>query len=437
MLTAISRTHAWLAIAAVALVALAGLVAIAALELSMQTTAGAARELAEGTGFARRLRAHAEAHVKASRKTMLGLPTAGTESITAQIAATKAQLRAHAERTNDIEQQRAIEDAVDAYVARGVELAARRATADSPEALAAAFDRELRPLRATLDAEIDAYGSRLRRELFATLDDGATWVRRTQIGLLTMTVLAISIGGILGIAIRDGFLAQHRHLTAAYDIAGRALVVRRELFTVVAHDLHRPVQLIASTAAQMMARPARDSDLDLIRIQNAAAQLELALCSVLDIGRIESGEIHLRAEICDVRSVISMACRRVQMIANARQITVRSDAHHAIPVFADRERIVEVLAILLVAVLGQANAGTTVAVAARPFDDGVRFEILDTGSTSTPDALVWALEPSAGGWAGALLARRLIEAHQGAFGVERVAAGTLLWLVLPFRGPHT
>ena len=168
---------------------------------------------------------------------------------------------------------------------------------------------------------------------------------------------------------------------------------------------------------------------------------------MLDISRIDSGNIHLTPEPLGVEDLAREALDLIRPLAEARGIGLKLDTvaavggHH---VLADRQRIRQVLLNLLSNAVKYNREGGRVTLAAGPAPDGkrVRLSVADTGQGIAEEHLPLLFTPFErlgaektnveGSGIGLALAKRLVESQGGELGVtsER-GVGTTFWVDLP------
>lgn len=223
--------------------------------------------------------------------------------------------------------------------------------------------------------------------------------------------------------------------------AQAAAAARDELLAIVSHDLRSPLNAI------VLACDALDADIGenerkryVAAVRRAGQRAERLLRDLLDVSRIESGALRLECRALSARSILEQIRADHELVARdaGSQITldVGDDAGQ---VFADRDRIVQVLANLVGNSIKHA-AGCAITLEARPDGDGVALTVKDTGPGINPDALPHVFDRfwqgrtrrRGGAGLGLTICRGIVEAHQGAISVSsEVGQGTRFTVRLP------
>ncbi|HEX9237033.1 MAG TPA: HAMP domain-containing sensor histidine kinase, partial [Actinomycetota bacterium] len=171
---------------------------------------------------------------------------------------------------------------------------------------------------------------------------------------------------------------------------------------------------------------------------------------LLDLSRIESGDVPLSVEPLNLRALIDRVAREVEVARPERRVDMRNDVPEAFPlILADGERLHQVLFNLLDNAFRFTPAGGTVAVAASRADGFCQVQVRDTGP-GIPEAhqgLVferfYRVDPSrsredGGTGIGLAIARSLVEAHGGQIWAEDApGGGAMIRFTLPAEGPAT
>lgn len=247
-----------------------------------------------------------------------------------------------------------------------------------------------------------------------------------------------------------GALARTRMFEAerhAREEAERARVARDEVLSIVSHDLRNPVSTVAMSAALL-----RDPELTLSdderRVQldviaRSAERMDRLIRDLLDVARIEQGRLTIDCRCHDPRALAEEACGAFRAVAREKSITLVCDAAGELPlVYADRDRIVQLLSNYLNNAMKFTPPGGRIAVAAREEPGrSVRLSVSDTGPGIAAEELphvftrFWQAKRTAhlGSGLGLAIARGIATAHRGSVDVEsEIGRGSTFSLVLPF-----
>jgi two-component system phosphate regulon sensor histidine kinase PhoR len=226
--------------------------------------------------------------------------------------------------------------------------------------------------------------------------------------------------------------------------------VRRDFISNISHELRTPL-----AAIRAIIEPLQDGALDEKEIANrfldrASGELDTMTNMVeelLELARIESGEVPLRMVETDVRELVQVPLQRIQNQAVREHITVVAEISDGLPkVVADAERMHRVLSNLLHNAIKFTSAGGTIRVAAYE-EDNNEFEVVilvhDTG-IGIPDEDIdriferfyksdRARTRSVGGTGlGLAITKHLVEAHGGRIWVRsKEGKGSTFFFTIP------
>ncbi|MGK4004539.1 hybrid sensor histidine kinase/response regulator [Sorangium sp. So ce1036] len=221
----------------------------------------------------------------------------------------------------------------------------------------------------------------------------------------------------------------------------------QEFVGIAAHDLRNPIaaiQWLATMLLKSAGDPRKDPRGHLQKIQsNAGFTLQL-LEDLLDITMLEHGDVALREQDADLRSLIAAAVSLNEHSARQKGIAVVVDVPAGIPqVRCDVERIEQVLSNLLSNAFKFSHPGTTVTVSARAADGAALVTVEDQGLGIRPEEISDLFckfrrtstrstggEKSTG--LGLSICKALVERHGGAIRVEsELGRGTRVLFTLP------
>jgi PAS domain S-box-containing protein len=218
-----------------------------------------------------------------------------------------------------------------------------------------------------------------------------------------------------------------------YDEARRAVRVRDEIVTIVAHDLGNPISAIRIGTTLLLKSLESNSDdparTRLAGIRASTNQMERLIADLLDLRRIETGRLVLERRIHSPAVILDSIRQEFALVADERGVTfdIIPDATLPSSVETDPDRLTQVLENLIANALKFTPAGGRVGVRAfaNPGDEVV-FEVRDTGHGIAPDHLphlferYWQAEPSTrrSVGLGLFIARGIVEAHGGRIWAE-------------------
>jgi signal transduction histidine kinase len=177
-------------------------------------------------------------------------------------------------------------------------------------------------------------------------------------------------------------------LTAARDAAMKANQAKNSFLSSTSHELRTPLNSILGFAQllQMSELSAEDSD-GIERILRAGRHLLALINELIDIGRIESGDLSLSLEPVLVRPLIEESSQLMAPIAAERSIQIIQDcARPALAVLADRQRLSQVLVNLISnAVKYNHRAGIVTISCAEQGTGQASIVVSDTGPGLSPE----------------------------------------------------
>jgi signal transduction histidine kinase len=224
-------------------------------------------------------------------------------------------------------------------------------------------------------------------------------------------------------------------LRRAKDELEAATRVKDQVFASVSHELRTPLQAIVgwARALERGQPPPGEHQRRAIRAiaDNAAIQTRL-VDDLLDVARIQSGRLRMKAASVQIMDVIDAAIAAVTPAAEAKELTIRLDkpGERMSPLTADADRLRQVMWNLLSNAVKFTPARGQVRVTLHEEDDHLEITIADTGEGISAELLPHVFEPFQQGAAvgrglglGLAIARQIVEAHGGAVRVHSAGAG--------------
>jgi signal transduction histidine kinase len=228
----------------------------------------------------------------------------------------------------------------------------------------------------------------------------------------------------------------------------RATQAKNTFLSSTSHELRTPLNSILGFAQLLQLSELSEEDSDGVdRILAAGRHLLALINELIDIARIESGDLGMSLEPVLVRPVIEEACQLMAPIAAERSIQViRDGAYPAPAVFADRQRLAQVLVNLISNAVKYNHKNGTITVSCTEQGTGqVSIVVTDTGPGLAPDDLERIFIPFErlgaerteieGTGIGLPLAKALTEAMKGQLTVSSVLGQGAAFTVSLTRAP--
>ena len=203
--------------------------------------------------------------------------------------------------------------------------------------------------------------------------------------------------------------------------------LQREFIHIAAHELRTPIQpilgmaeLIESTLQKKKDASINPEEIEIIA-RNARRLLKLSE-DVLDIARIESNSLVLHKSLFNLKDVLILLiedCKK-QIQMDGRYVKILYQQPHDIEVYADKERIMQVLGNLLSNALKFTKQGTITVCTEQNNNDKNKLtvKIIDSGLGIDHDMLLrlftkFATKSEHGTGLGLYISKSIVEAHGG------------------------
>ncbi|HUG52293.1 MAG TPA: HAMP domain-containing sensor histidine kinase [Vicinamibacteria bacterium] len=220
--------------------------------------------------------------------------------------------------------------------------------------------------------------------------------------------------------------------------------VSNEVLAVVTHDLRNPLNVIAMGASLLDGGEHSDEErAEILRtIKRATDRMERLLADLLSLARLQGGRtLPVQPEAMDLSALLEEVYEAFSRpaLSQGRRLEYRIGA--SLPdVYADRDRIHQVLANLVGNALKFTPRGGAVTMEAEVAGGEVRCSVRDTGPGMTEEEMerlfdpFWQAEKTArfGFGLGLKIAKCIVEAHGGSMYVDSVwGSGSSFSFTLP------
>ncbi len=243
-------------------------------------------------------------------------------------------------------------------------------------------------------------------------------------------------------ALEDAYVERYKELVEANNRLRTLDRKKNEIMAVLSHDLRAPLNVLLGYAHllitdQLLTVTQRASS----EAINRAGKKVLSLVeSLLDQARGADGRIALFSRVFDVSEACQDAARELQILAKEKGLALRSETPLSLDVFADDQKIKQVLQNLITNALTHSRGAKEVVVRARlrkrPDGDVALIEVRDDGRIEDPNEVLMAFDRSNG--LGLSICRDFVERHGGEIWAEApTEGGAIFAFTLPMpQGQH-
>jgi signal transduction histidine kinase len=264
---------------------------------------------------------------------------------------------------------------------------------------------------------------------------------------------ASTVGLMRTFADQSALAINNARLFREVDEKGRELAIANEhksqFFANMSHELRTPLNGILGFAELLAdglygTLPAKALEI-LERIQKDGKHLLGLINDVLDISKIEAGQLTLALENYSLQGIVETVVASTGSLARAKGIEVRPIVSPDLPVgYGDERRLTQVLLNLVGNAIKFTDTGS-VEVRAESMDDHFIIAVQDTGPGIPPEDQARIFEDfqqvdnsitrqKGGTGLGLAIARRLVEVHGGRIDLESTpGAGSTFIISLPIR----
>jgi PAS domain S-box-containing protein len=235
----------------------------------------------------------------------------------------------------------------------------------------------------------------------------------------------------------------------AHNISDRKQVdrLKQEFYSMVTHDLRTPLTSIYGVLGLACANafgPLSEPLLSKLKMSQTNIERLIGLINdLLDLEKLEAGKMPLLMKPINATEIISRSIHAVEQYADQQEITLKSSSDSC-DLYADTNRLIQVLVNLISNAIKFSPKGTTVNIAAVDSEEYIEFRVEDKGRGVPPEHIESIFERfqqvetsdafrNVGTGLGLSVCKLIVENHGGTIGVEStVGVGSTFW----FRIPH-
>ncbi len=274
------------------------------------------------------------------------------------------------------------------------------------------------------------------------LSNQAAATARARLGRATSILILTPVVGVL--AMIALMIATSRAAAKAAELDR----MKDEFVSIVSHELRTPLTAIRGSLQLLLGDPqgvADEGDRQLLHTAlKSCERLVRIVNDILDISRIEAGQLTLRRAPLAVAEIVQHSVESVEQIARGADVHVTSAVPDDLrPVMGDGDRLTQALVNLLSNAVKFAPAGSTITIDAHEDDTSVVLSVRDQGPGIAPhDAArlfqkFQQLDSSGsrrvgGTGLGLAITKAIVEEHGGRVWVESTAGrGSTFSMALP------
>ena len=178
-------------------------------------------------------------------------------------------------------------------------------------------------------------------------------------------------------------------VASGYFLAGRALVPikkawkkQQEFVSDASHELRTPLAVIQAKTDILFRSPAatiQDKVIDISTISKEARRLSKLVTNLLTLARSDSDQIEMKKSEFHLDELLKEIIQQYEEIAMYQEKTLRIEATEPVTFFADKERIHQLIVILLDNAIKYTEAGGEILLACKQSHSSIFFQVKDTG----------------------------------------------------------
>ncbi|MEO2075371.1 MAG: HAMP domain-containing sensor histidine kinase [Bacillus sp. (in: firmicutes)] len=257
--------------------------------------------------------------------------------------------------------------------------------------------------------------------------------------LLLIIIIGIGIGVVLAIV-------------SGYFLAGKALVPikkawqkQTEFVSDASHELRTPLAVIQAKTDILFRSPAatiQDKILDISAISNESRRLSKLVANLLTLARSDSDQIEMRKKSFRLDELLKEIIHHYEEIALYQEKELRLHALEPVEFYADKERIHQLIVILLDNAMKYTKEGGEILLSCRQSHSSINLEVKDNGIGIPEEDIPKIFDrfyqsdkartAAEGTGLGLSIAKWIIEKHHGKTKVQSsLGKGTTIEIIFP------
>ncbi|MCX5779731.1 MAG: HAMP domain-containing sensor histidine kinase, partial [Firmicutes bacterium] len=242
--------------------------------------------------------------------------------------------------------------------------------------------------------------------------------------------------------------AANRKLQEEIEHERRIDEMRKQFISNVSHELKTPIALIQGYAEGLKVNVIEDEDgknfyCDVI--VDEAVKMNKMVLELLDLSQIEAGYFQLEKEIFDLSPLVQQMVAKYQFVFKEGKISLSPEQLERLMVYADRNRIEQVLTNYLNNALNHVDDCREIQVTLEKHGSKVRIGVFNTGLPIPEEArdkiftsfykVDKARTRAYGGTGlGLSIVRAIMDLHKNSYGTENMPEGVDFWFELDAAG---
>lgn len=230
---------------------------------------------------------------------------------------------------------------------------------------------------------------------------------------------------------------------AALRESQQATKIRDEVLQVVAHDLRNPINAITLGADMLIKRAPKGQDnrKEPEIIKRSAERASRLIEDLLDVAKMQAKSLTVKKQPLDTGAFLKDTLDlQISLIENKDLGFIRDIPVDLPDIYADRDRLQQVLSNLIGNAIKFTPGGGTISIAAKVVNDEIHFSIADSGPGIPEDQITHIFDPfwqatlgtREGAGLGLAISKGIVEAHGGKIWVEsKVGIGTNFSFSIP------